>query len=552
MLVPMTSLQRAKNGDWFGRKAIPGDVRDAYKRVHGIAREERFRRPGTLPSDQAKQQFREWDSAISGRIAAFRTAAKGEGRSLTQREAHGLAGEWYIWFVDRYEDDPGESHHWDLIYDQLDAVYARFAPDDADHPDSDPRWMELPALRRHVHAHLVERGQMETFLAEREIKLTDDARELFLEKVESEYVAALALLKRRTSGDYGVDPRPQRFPVISADSLLKLAGVTCWQVFEAWVKERRPAPATINRWRSVFLALEKVFPDRDIASISNKDAISWKGTLVTANRSPEVANDVWLRAASTVFEWAKANKIIDANPFEDVSIAVPRKLQELRSREFNEGEWKTILRASLDAPTARTSRFQVAARRWVPWLCAYTGSRPGEVTQVRKEDFLQHKAGFWTMHITPEAGAVKGRKARTVPLHTDLIDQGFIDFVQSAGLGPLFYNGAKKRRESTDPTRPVRAPWISVRQKIGDWVRSLGVDDKNISPNHAWRHTFKRRAARAGIERRVRDAMCGHAPGTVGDKYETPSLEDLVLEMRKFPQYVLDVDDGTPDATRAE
>lgn len=30
MAVPMTSLSRAPNGDWFARKGIPKDVREAY------------------------------------------------------------------------------------------------------------------------------------------------------------------------------------------------------------------------------------------------------------------------------------------------------------------------------------------------------------------------------------------------------------------------------------------------------------------------------------------------------------------------------------------
>jgi hypothetical protein len=61
--------------------------------------------------------------------------------------------------------------------------------------------------------------------------------------------------------------------------------------------------------------------------------------------------------------------------------------------------------------------------------------------------------------------------------------------------------------------------------------------DPEVSPNHSWRHIFKRRAARAGIEPRIRDAMCGHAPKVVGDEYETPETADLIEAMKKFPRY---------------
>jgi integrase len=78
---------------------------------------------------------------------------------------------------------------------------------------------------------------------------------------------------------------------------------------------------------------------------------------------------------------------------------------------------------------------------------------------------------------------------------------------------------------------------VKAREKLAAWVRSLGVTDPNISPNHAWRHTFKRRASRALVERHVRDAICGHTLRDVGDQYEAPTVEDMAVALRKFPRY---------------
>jgi len=50
-------------------------------------------------------------------------------------------------------------------------------------------------------------------------------------------------------------------------------------------------------------------------------------------------------------------------------------------------------------------------------------------------------------------------------------------------------------------------------------------------------HTFKRRAARAGIEANVRDAICGHSPRAVADQYETPTVADMAEALKKFPRY---------------
>jgi integrase len=129
---------------------------------------------------------------------------------------------------------------------------------------------------------------------------------------------------------------------------------------------------------------------------------------------------------------------------------------------------------------------------------------------------------------------------RTVPLHEHVIAQGFLDFVESKGSGPLFYNPTSEEVTVTDVTNPPRPRYVKTRERLAGWVRSLGVTDKEIQPNHAWRHTFKRRAARARIEKVMRDAICGHAPKTVGDHYETPSPEDMANALKQFPRYEID------------
>jgi integrase len=164
--------------------------------------------------------------------------------------------------------------------------------------------------------------------------------------------------------------------------------------------------------------------------------------VTTEDRSAHVVNDVWLRAARTVVQWAVVRKRLPLNPFSGATVALPKRPPKLREREFLEAEWRTILKATLEPPPARIEPYNAAARRWVSWICAYTGSRPGEATQLRGEDIAQHSEGFWTMRITPEAGDVKGNTARTVPLHEHLIEQGFVTFAKAKakGKGPLFYD----------------------------------------------------------------------------------------------------------------
>jgi len=56
-------------------------------------------------------------SAFGGKadIACATTTAQ----SLTQRQALALAGEWYIWYVARHEENPGTVEHWRVMWDVL-------------------------------------------------------------------------------------------------------------------------------------------------------------------------------------------------------------------------------------------------------------------------------------------------------------------------------------------------------------------------------------------------------------------------------------------------
>jgi integrase len=77
-------------------------------------------------------------------------------------------------------------------------------------------------------------------------------------------------------------------------------------------------------------------------------------------------------------------------------------------------------------------------------------------------------------------------------------------------------------------------------ERLAKWVRSLGVDHPDVRPNHGWRHTFKSRAIQAEIDARLRDAIVGHAPRTVADAYEHPTVADMAKALKRFPRYAVE------------
>jgi integrase len=399
------------------------------------------------------------------------------------------------------------------------------------------RWINEPSVRPDARAIIADRAYTAQFLADKGLTLTDAARDLFLDCVEEEFIEATRRLQRLSSGDFTPDPRLQRFPPFALPGHKATKSVTAMDLFRAWVEGTGPRSSTVTRYRCVFEDLQAKYPE-GVGGITEDEARAWANGLIDPSlpRSAGVVRSNWLRPARGVFGWALEQKLVSSNPFQAIKIKVRRRPRNREGRAFDEVEQATILYAAY--AETNTQSFLGAARRWVPWLMAYSGARPGEITQLRKHDIVL-RDGIAAMELSPEAGTVKTGQGRAVPLHEHIIEQGFLDFVKSRRDGPLFYN-PRKDDMPDDPTKPRRARSVTTVNRLATWVRALGVTDKEIQPTHAWRHTFKARALRFDMREHVVDAICGHTPASVGRSYSTPTLADKGAELRKFPRYEFD------------
>jgi integrase len=539
MAVRMTGLARIKSGEFFARKGIPADVRDAYARLYGVRWEAQLKLPADTSKHEAKTRHSEWLAEIETRIAALRATANGDGQPLTRINAIALAGRWYTWFIGQHEDDPGQPQYWRRLSDALVwDVWRPEAPEEFDrNPKSDPEWTwtKDPEVRAAVRPRIAEQARVATFLANEGLALDANAYALFVDAVSDNLLPAFILLERRANGDYAPDTTPESFPAFTGTHASNAQGLDCWQLFEAFVSDTKPADNTVKRWRAVFLNLQAEFPHTSAGAITEADARAWLAKLVTPERSASTVREVWLPAARRVFSWGAnaKQKHVRKSPFVDIKIDVPKKKMHRETKAFLPEEAKLILNATMkyEKPQSAFER----AKRWAMWLCAYSGARAGEITQLRGVDVTKRGA-FYVMKLTPEAGTIKTSEARVVPLHEHIVAQGFIEFVQAVGKGPLFYN-QRQPGTNTDPLNPKRTPAASARARLSDWVRELGVTDPEVSPTHGWRHTFKQIAERAGIPEKIHDAITGHAPTTEGRKYGAPTVEDMAAALKKFPRY---------------
>jgi len=520
-----TKLCPANKGGFIARKVIPFDVRDEYAKLYGQRIEERLN-TGPMPVLLARAKHREWSSEIEARFANIRAERKGEGRTLTPKEARALAGEWYDWFTTRmaasnWSADVWQDYQWFVRLEIGGGVLA------GDPLDS---WERDNAMRERVRPMIADEAKTEQFLAAKRLTLDSASRTLFLDYVTRDFFAAVALLARHARGDYGPDKWTEQFPRYEGTADPSLSP---WALFEGWIAKAKPANSTVDRWRSVFLRLQNDFPNTNAAALLPEQMQEWANGLINSDRTARTVADVWVGAARTVFAWGIDEKLISRNPFTGWRVKVPKKIRTRETKAFTGDEIKKILSAALAVKVRNKGE---AAKRWCPWLAAYSGARMGELTQLRSVDIVEQD-GIHAIKISPEAGTTKTGKARTVPLHEHLIEQGFLKFVKASGAGPLFYNEPKQVPASNDPTNPRKPRYVKAREHVAAWVRGLGVKDPELSPNHAWRHTFKAVGFRSGISEKILDAIVGHAPASVGRGYGEPTLADKAQELRKFPRY---------------
>ena len=263
--------------------------------------------------------------------------------------------------------------------------------------------------------------------------------------------------------------------------------------------------------------------------------IEWKDVKLKV-LSPKTISDVYLASVRTVLKWAVENNRLQTNVAADVRLRVV-KARRTREKGFTDVEAEAILRfaraykpINLDNPANVELPQTTAAKRWTPFLSAFTGARISELTQLRKEDFRQEGDSI-VMRITPDAGSVKSRQFRDVSLHRQLLQLGFMDFVHSSAAGPLFF--LTKRRSAS----AILAQTVSGR--VTRWLQESGLVPQGVGPSHGWRHRFKTVGQEEGIADRTLDAIQGHAGRTAGDKYGDVTVKAKARTIDKLPNYNL-------------
>lgn len=499
-LVMPKPIRDPKSGIYYLRVRVPADV-VAHFGKREVSKSLRTRDPGI-----AKERFVTEYAALQKRWAR----ARAKPQHLPLKEIVALASQAYYEWMDLLEDEPGEPEIWQHV------------------------------LRLGNQAATVSNG-LETWYGTVVDKMLDDAgieidahtRRRMLEQVHKAYTQAAEQQLKRAYGDFSPDPKADRFPKPKAQNATD-AGPTLTTIFKRWEKDHisnGKSPRTVNDFAQKMDALISYLGHEDIQKITPQDISQWCDHLRhDKGLSAKTVGTKYLAAIRAIFRLARSKFLVASDPTEGVTIKVPKAVTT-RPKGFTDDETKQILSCAdkVFAEPSRASHHNKLACRWVPWVCAYTGARAGEITQLRKQD-VSVTNGIAHIRITPEAGTVKAGRYRIVPLHPHLEELGFIDFVTSSPEGNLFHNGA-----NTSEMAVKKAG--NARDKVSKWVREIvGITDARIQPNHAWRHRFSTKARDAAISREYRTAIQGHADGSAAEGYGEYSVESLYREICKLPK----------------
>jgi integrase len=453
-------------------------------------------------------------TALAGEL--YRAWANGEGRERAMAIVHTPGVGWQR----EYNTHVGDAE-WEAVLGNWEKIGATAEPSDLEKP--------LGAV---VDRLLLAKG----------IKRVDQpTRHIILQAFWQALRDAFESRKRNAEGDYSPDAKSERFPEWTPPRSRKLASPAAAKVslnglMATWWVEAKATgrkPSTKESYSNTMAAFVGYLGHDDASRVTRQDVVGFKDhRLATINPrnglpiSAKTVKDSDLAGLKTIFGWAKANGKMDTNPAEGVTIKLgkPRKL---RSKGFTDEEAEAVLNAALCLSRGQEKPKTFAAKQWVPWLCAYTGGRVGELAQLRKED-IRRDGMHWIATITPDAGTVKTNEARDVVLHEHLVELGFTAFVKGAARGHLFITPSS--------SGDVSGPLQGVKNRIAEFVRTV-VPDKNVAPSHGWRHRFKTTGIEAGIEHRILDAIQGHRPRNVAEGYGEVTIKTQAAAIAKLPRY---------------
>lgn len=308
---------------------------------------------------------------------------------------------------------------------------------------------------------------------------------------------------------------------------------------------------------SIFSLVIKIIQDVPVGSIGHKQARDLKETLLklpkNMDKSPPYRSKTIeevlrmnpsgtmsvktinkkIGLLSSLFLYGEKHGYVDKNYFAGLCLKEKGKASENR-QTFDNGDLKKLFSSSIFTGKKPKSMYQY----WLPLIALYTGARLEEMAQLHLEDIREEK-GIWVFDINQKGDKrVKNdHSVRLIPIHSKLIELGFLDFVESL-------RNKKVARAFPELSQTQNKYGHYVSRWFGVYRKKCGVvEDGKVF--HSFRHTVLNCFKQKGVEREQAEAISGHGDtsisyGTYGKAYEITTLKG-VIEVLNFDDALKDV-----------
>ncbi|SHI45226.1 Site-specific recombinase XerD [Malonomonas rubra DSM 5091] len=231
----------------------------------------------------------------------------------------------------------------------------------------------------------------------------------------------------------------------------------------------------------------------------------------TVHLSAKTVNK-FLTLLSSFFKWCIKQDLLSQNPSEELLLSVKTLASE--ERDAYSVDDISLIQKKLPRSSSEPEKY------WIPMIAMYSGLRLDEICQLQKED-VQTIDGAYCVNINSSGDKhLKTVSAsRIVPVHPNLIELGFLRYVDGIKGGQLWKN--------LEPDQYGR--WG---HKFGKWYGLFNRKEITDNPKkcfHSFRHTVANQLKQKGVKDSLIAEILGHknesiTTGRYGKNYEVGTL----------------------------
>ena len=232
-----------------------------------------------------------------------------------------------------------------------------------------------------------------------------------------------------------------------------------------------------------------------IDEISGPKAQIYKQDLLTRDISA-IRMNAKLGHLSELCEWAVNNHHMTvANPFKTMKVSNAAAIEKEKENyeHFNKKELEAIFHGPLYVPFLCESDYY-----WLPWMALHTGARLEELASLDVANIKEDEG----IHFFDIRKGKTANSIRRVPIHSNLINAGFLDFVakQKAKGETLLFSHLTKGKNGYSK---------NMSRRFGQYLDKLGIKEAT-KVFHSFRSTFITKMTEKNVHPGMLMALVGH------------------------------------------